>query len=519
MLIRFLFSNINFTILVFSAFIFFITGWLYVDSSKADQNNKNLIIRSIGFFLLSFSFAAHATFFNAEFFLLYTQWLEISGLVIILITLLKEPSLRPPGKTVLVLFPMGFVSSFLWLIPTTAVLYFAISLIYLWKVFKSHEKQFKPVFWAFLFLAIAQALSIGFLWRDTTNVFYSNFLSDFGALWIITRLIGFIGLVILAKWTLGYFRFRLASQLFISTASAVLFIFLMATILFTFLLLRNVEQDALTHLKTDVKVLQFALESLQKEAFSDAQNIAQNTAFLNAFESKNKKEIYDITADYLIVQGTSFLAITNQDGEVLMRAEDREKIGDNIGSDSVVKSALSGQRLSTVVTRSGVFLPIVEIKAATPIIINNEVKGAVVTGFLVDSAFVDGVKRTTGLDVTVFADRRRAATTFLLPDGKSRAVGTIESNPSVISSVLEKGEIFTGSSQVINQSYYTAYAPLKTYGDKTIGMLFVGKQQTELINAANRSLELTFLGSIILMVVSIIPTYYVSKYISNQITA
>lgn len=519
MLIRFLFSNINFTVLVFSAFIFFITGWLYVDSSKAERNNKNLIIRSVGFFLLSLVFAARATALNTGSFLFGTQLLEIFGLVIILKTLLKEPVLRSPGKTALAVFPISFVSSLFLLIPLTTVLYLVISLVYLRKVIVSHEQQFKPVFWAFLFLAIAQALKIEFLWSDTANVFFSNLLSDFGPLWIITRLIEIIGLFILAKWTLGYFRFRLASQLFISTVTTTLFIFLMTTIVFTFLLFNNVEKDALVHLETNAKVLQFALESLQKEAFSDAQNIAQDTAFQNAFGSRNKKEIYRITSDYLITQGTSFLAVTDQTGNVLMRAEDKEKIGDNLGSDSVVKSALSGKKLSTVVTSPGIFLPTVEIKAAIPIVIYGEVRGAVVTGFLVDNAFVDGVKRTTGLDVAVFADRRRAATTFLSPDGKSRAVGTIESNASIISEVLGKGEIFAGSSQVLNQSYYTVYTPLKTYGGKTIGMLFVGKLQTELINAANRSVQLTFLGSVILMIASIAPAYYISKYISGQMSA
>lgn len=571
---------------VFSAFIFFITGLLYIDSAKVEGENKmpgattsrrffkafrrffdkfktlilrtsivdmvkqfgpsfrsrlagaspkrvirrlvhefrkvtniNLKMRAGGFLLLSLSSAANITPLNTGLFLIITQWLEISGLVIILTTLLKEPVLRPPESTVLALSPIIFITSFFSLIPITVSLYLAISLVYLRKVTESHERQYKPVFWAFLLLAISESLNIGFLWRNTNNVFLSNFLSEFGPLWIITRLIEFIGLIILAKWTLGYFRFRLASQLFITTVSTILFVFLVTTAFFTLLLLRNLEQDALSHLETNVKVLQFALERLQKEALSDAQSVVGDTAFVNAFKNKDRKKIYEITSDYLISQDTSFLAVTDKEGQVLMRAEDKEKIGDNIGSDSVVKSALSGQKLSTVITRPGVFLPIVEIKAAMPIVVNGVVNGTVVTGFLVDDAFVDGVKSITGLDITVFAGRRRAATTFHLPDGKSRAVGTVESSDRVISKVLEKGEIFIGPSQVLNQSYYTAYAPLKTYGDKTIGMLFVGERQTELINAANRSLQLTFLGSIILMIASIIPAYYISKYINDQMKA
>lgn len=521
MLFRFLFSNIGFTISVFSAFVFFITGWLYFDSSSVEKDKRNLIARSIGFFLLALSSAADATLVSSGSFLLAAQWMEIIGLIVIAIDLLGEPMLSLPSKKkVLIFFPIfSIFTSFFSLIPFAALLYLFIAVILIKDVVLSYEKQLKPVYWAFIFLAIAKAASIGFLWKDTTDVFLSNFLADFGTLWTTVHFIELIGLVILAKWTLGYIRFRLASQLFISTVSASLLIFLVTTIFFTFLLLGNVEQDALAHLRTDVKVLQYAMERQQKEALSDVQSISQNSVFINAFERKDKKELLRVTSNYLIAQGTSFLAVTDKEGNVLVRAEDKEKTGDNIGFDPVVRSALSGQKLSTVTVSSGVFLPLVEIKAATPIVIGGKVEGVVATGFLVDEAFVDGVKNITGLDVTVFAARKRAATTFLLPDGKSRAVGTIESNPKVISKVLEQGEIFLGPSQVFNQSYYTAYAPLKTNGDKTIGMLFVGKQQTELIKAANRSLELTFLGSIILMIVSIFPAYYISKYMQDQVSA
>lgn len=580
MLFRFFLSNIHFTLSVFSAFVFFITALLYFDSAKVGSNNKrvkvnlnthflkafrqffdklkswalsfkpaklvslvkqfgfrvrsirgliargfrevenkNLAVRGVGFLLLSFLSAVHATSLNSGSFLLVAQFLEMLGLIIILTTLVKEPAVRPLEKTVLVFFPISLVILFFLLVPATSVLYLVIALIYLRKVNENYEKQFKPVFLAFLFLAIAEILNIGFFWSETNNVFLSNFLADFGFLWGVTHLLEFIGVIILAKWTLGYFRFKLASELFITTVSAILVVFLVTTIFFTFLLFKNVEQVALAHLETDTKVLQFALERLEKEALSDGQTIAADTTFLNTFWSRDKKAIYKVTSGYLISQGTSFLAVTDASGNVLMRGEDKEKMGDNLKSDLVVNSALSGQKLSTVTVRQGVFLPLVEIKAAIPIKSGSQVAGSVVTGFLIDDAFVDGVKQITGLDVTVFADRRRAATTFLLPDGKSRAVGTIESNAAVISKVLEKGEMFIGPSQVLNQSYYTAYAPLKTYGDKTIGMLFVGKPQTELIKAADRSLNLTFMGSILLMIVSLIPAYYISKYLSDQIKA
>ena len=76
-----------------------------------------------------------------------------------------------------------------------------------------------------------------------------------------------------------------------------------------------------------------------------------------------------------------------------------------------------------------------------------------------------------------------------------------------------------GSAQVLNQPYYTAYAPLKTYDKQTIGMLFVGQRQDTLIDTAKRSINLTFLGSIALMVISLIPAYFFSRFLAKQVEA
>ena len=85
--------------------------------------------------------------------------------------------------------------------------------------------------------------------------------------------------------------------------------------------------------------------------------------------------------------------------------------------------------------------------------------------------------------------------------------------------MLEKGEQFTGPAEVLNQPYYTAYSPLKTADGEVVGMLFVGKLQTELFAAADRSIQLTFLGSALLMILSTIPAYFVARYIKENTKA
>lgn len=507
------FNTSHFAITVFSAFTYFAAGLLYLDSWQIDKKSKTPLIRSLGFFLLAAITAIYTTSINIPIVNLLTQIAEVSGLSLIIYSLISEPILHKPRKEkVLVAIPLILPAITQSLLPLSAALTVIIAFCYYRKSTEGLEKQLKPAAFAFLFLALAKIVNLSLFWSDTANVFWSKILANFGFVWSIHHLLLLIGTGILAIWIWGYIRFRLQIQIFTIIIASSLFIFLTTTFFFVFLLLKNLETDALSHLRTDVNVFQYALDRQQMEALSDAKAIAQDSNFQKAFESNDSDMLYKITSDFMLSQGTDFLTVASSSGEVIMRAEDRERIGDDISEDLVVKNALSGNPQSTIVSNTTATTPDILIKAASPI--NN--KGVVVTGFIIDSAFVDGIKEVTGLDVAVFSNNIRAATTFTAPDGKSRFVGTTETNSVVLDTVLEKNETYVGSLSILNHPYYTVYAPLKTLGDKTIGMLFVGKPQTTLMAAAQKSVDSTFLVSIILMSISIIPAFLLSKYIKEN---
>jgi len=523
MLTQFFFANIHFSLTVLTALVFFATGWLYFDSWRLERKKKTPLVRSIGFFLLAGVAMAHATSLELAGLLFSIQVGKILGLVLILASLIREPLLHPPEKEKMAMFiPFILISSAL--VPLSAVLFLLTALIYFRKATEGYEKQLKPASYVFLFLALAEFINVSFFWADTPVVFWAKMLANYGPVWIISHLAELVGIIILGVWVWGYLRFRAQAQLFIISVASSLVIFMMTTFSFTFLLLKNLEADALGHLKTDVRVLHYALERLQSEALADARAVAENSALQEAFLEKKSQELYQLTSDFMLAQDTSFLNIASSSGKVVMRAQDKERIGDSLLEDPVVKSALEGNSLSTVVSKEGVIAPEIQVRAAVPIINREatesaEIIGTVVTGFAVDSAFVDGVKTVTGLDAAVFGGNTRAATTFVAPDGKSRFVGTKETNEEVLSKVLEKGEIFIGPTQILNQPFYTAYSPLKTLEDEIIGMLFVGKLQITLLETAQKSIELTFLGSVILMILSVPPAYFVSRYIQEHLEA
>lgn len=517
MIAQILFANINFAVNIVGFLTFFATGWLSIDSWSLDKNKKSFFYRGIGMFLLSLAFLFSAATLMSGVLSITSQVVKLLGLLIILVSLYSEPLLSPPSKErvgiSLVLLSQASV-------PISAVLLLLVALVYLGKTTKGYEKQLKPAFVAFLLLSLSEFVKIA-LFASSTNVVYtSELLKQYGPVDNLSLVLKACGIITLLFWTWGYIRFRARVQLFLLFVTSTLIIFTATTFTFTFLLFRNLESTALAHLKTDVKVLQFAVEEIKLRSLSNAKTVSQNSAIVDSLENNQAALLYDKSLEFMKSQESSFLDITDKAGKVIVRAEDNERVGESLAGNVDVASALLGTPLAGVSTEQGIFAPTVKISAASPIVDSGgSVIGSVVTGFDIDSAFVDGIKAVTELNVAVFGGDIRAATTFVTPDGKSRYIGTKESDKKVLDTVINKGELFVGAVNVLNQPFYGAYAPLKSEDGNTIGMLFVGNLQTELLATATKSIELTFIGSIVMMLISIIPTYFISRYINRHLSA
>ena len=188
-----------------------------------------------------------------------------------------------------------------------------------------------------------------------------------------------------------------------------------------------------------------------------------------------------------------------------------------MSSDPLIKRTLLGETVSSLITREGVISPQVLIRSATPISKDDKIIGAVMTSTLIDSPFVDGIKQTTGLEATIFGDDKISATTLLLPDGKTRTLGLSEVNSKVKQQVLTQGKSYTGSISLSGKPYFAAYLPLKDIDNQPVGMLLVAKEQVDVLQTAARSIELTFLSTIILFLLSFFPTRFIANYLTKQL--
>ncbi|MDH7509623.1 MAG: Cache 3/Cache 2 fusion domain-containing protein [Methanolinea sp.] len=89
---------------------------------------------------------------------------------------------------------------------------------------------------------------------------------------------------------------------------------------------------------------------------------------------------------------------------------------------------------------------------------------------------VDQIERMTGSKATIFqktdGQAIRISTNVVGADGK-RAIGTPVSD-AVYDAVIQKGQTYYGTADVVGKTYITAYEPIKSSSGEIIGILFVG---------------------------------------------
>jgi len=535
---QFILVNGHFTLNLLTALVCFAVAWLYYDAWKG-RKDKREGTKALGFILLSLSFVFHSTvieqtllstpLLGGETVDYFTTLFRVSGYLVLIVGQLIDPLQPLPeyrvkgfgkknkgmSKAVIVPFIAITLGEFLaFSYPLFAVF---TAFLYLRRATVGLEYHLRPISLSLFFLVFSETISLASTFRNTTNVILSNLVAPFGLVWIFEHLLLAAFAYILGKWIWGYLLKRLRIQLLIVFTTLTLIIFLVTTVFFTTTSIANIRDSTLESLKINVKVLQFTIDSKKTETLSDVQMVAQNNEVVEAVLDKSRKALIDITQPILLAKKQTFLVITNENGRVLARADDPDKSMGSMSDDQLVKRALDGDSVSSIIIKDGSIAPDVSVRAAAPIYFEDEVIGTVAIGILIDSAFVDGLKDATGLDASIYGDNIRSATTFIAPDNKSRWIGIKEETPAVKKVVLLEGEDYVGSVNILNVPFYSAFTPLMDVDNNPVGMLFVGTPQVSLLQAASKSIELTFLVTAGLLVLSVFPAYYVSKFIISQI--
>ena len=173
--------------------------------------------------------------------------------------------------------------------------------------------------------------------------------------------------------------------------------------------------------------------------------------------------------------GSDFMTITDEKGIVIGRGHSK-KHGDSVTNQETVVIALTGKPAVAVV--AGTEVPFT-IRASFPVMHDGKLVGSVSIGTsLVTPAYLDWLKKLSGVNVTIFKGDTRVMTT-IMQDGK-RAIGTKLQSPEILKAVLERGETVYSHNNILGVDYNSAYWPVKDANGKIVGMWFVGMPIDEL---------------------------------------
>jgi hypothetical protein len=527
LLTQFILVDSHFILSLLAALVFFAIAWLYFDAWSANRKMKETTL-FFGFLFLAISFVAQSviidqallnqTNLGVDIATLIKNISRITGYAFLIIGQIVVPLQPIPTKDKNMvgafLLPTSYKLPAIFLLPILAAV---TGFLYLRRATIGLENHQKPIALGFFVLSVSELLGLSLLFRDTNNINLLNLIGPFGILWIAERVFLALAIFIFGRWIFGYLLKRFDIQLFMILTTTSLVIFLSTTVFFTYATLNNLTNEAYDSIKTDVGVLNYSIESKKSELITSAELVAQNSGIISAITSKNKKNISAIASPVLISKKISSLVITSETGAILFKAEDPEFSGGSLSENSLVKKAIGGISASGISIKDGATAPVTVVSAVVPVISKSKTVGTVLIGFDIDNAFTDGVKSATGLDTSVYAGNVRSATTFTASDGVSRYIGIKEENGEIKKTVLTDGIGFTGGVNILNTPYFASFSPLKDVEGIPVGMLFTGRPQVSVLQTAARSLQLTFLVTAILLVLSIAPSYFISKYISAQI--
>lgn len=226
-------------------------------------------------------------------------------------------------------------------------------------------------------------------------------------------------------------------------------------------------ESAMSSLNTGI----FEMQRIKQSVEMAAKSLSMDRQIRDAFESGR---FSDIASDVESTAGSfniHAISVVDNSGKTVFSTKNQEK-----AAQDAMTSALGGSSKSIVGPIEGHKMA---ISAASPIKNNVEqIVGAVsVVYFLDDTKFVDNLRNQTGNQFTLFFGDERINTT-ILQEGK-RVVGT-KLDPSIANMVLNEKKRFFDTTKVFGVPYMTIYDPILSSDGKAIGILFTGKDLTQL---------------------------------------
>ena len=222
----------------------------------------------------------------------------------------------------------------------------------------------------------------------------------------------------------------------------------------------------------------------------EARLIAQNPELIEAVTRRDHAAAAAIGKELMEMAGSEFITITDEKGMVVARGHS-PKYGDDVNNQETVSAGRQGKSVVGVV--AGTVVPFT-LRAGAPLMRDGKVAGTVGIGIsLTSEAYVDKLKKDTGLEATIFRDDVRAMTT-LMQEGK-RLIGTRLQNAAVSEAVLQRGETVSGRLELLGRPFSVVYWPILNMAGKPVGMWFTGQSLGHVVQVRQEALRNSLLAT------------------------
>lgn len=519
----FYFEIFHFILNIFAGFTFFLIFYLYFDAWLIKKERKE-IFKILGYLFLSISFLIHSLYFETTiinqslFFNFFNNHLyplfKILGYIFLLTGLYLEPLPKLPFEKT---FNFILFFSFPWQF-FSPIFSSIIALLYWRRMSLGLERHLKKLSIGFYILSLSELFSLSSLFEKTNNPVIFNLVSPFKLFWFISHFLLLSAVLIMFFWVWYYLFKRLFTQLFIIFQSFFVLSFIIITFILTSLLLKNIEQDKRNQLKINIKVLNFAIESKKQSLSSQIKSLAKEEELINSLSKKDKKNLSLLSTKYLLDYQKTSVLILSENAQVLARGENNEQIGESLSENLLIKKALKEkQTVVGLINKEEIISSSIFIQSVEPVFKDENLIGFLIIEEKLDNNFIDGLKKSTGLEASIYGKNRLSATNIDFFGKNISLIGIEEKNKIVMEKVFKQKQTTSLSINILNIPYLGAFSPIYDLNNKVIGMFFIGEPETKVFQTAVYSMQITFLTSIILLIFSILPIFYLSKYLNSQL--
>lgn len=410
---------------------------------------------------------------------------------------------------------LAFITPIFALASVIAALGLIARLIFHIKRGVTHE--LKMLAFAFLLLTLAWLVAA----LDTLPAIHASFLTlifeQFGIAWYVEHGLLVIGIGLLLRWTWHYISLRLLPQFYLSVIAIGLTSFVISTVIFTSVLFRTAEAQALRSIEADVKTFTLVLQELTDRTAFVAAAIAAREELVTSAQENNSQVSSEKLGDPIANYRVAAAYVLNAGGELLATSGTESVIGQSFAHDPVAQRVLKGDITGSPLLESGVEAPTIMIRSGSPLVRDGQVVGAVVVDTPLDTAFVDRVGDITDLDITVYAERNRVATTLRDSDEQPLVPAIIE-DQKLADVTLNQGKVFTGSSTLASLPYFVAALPLTNVDEERIGVLAAGLPAQQLLDALTHGTRTSFLVAFGLLAGALGPFFFLAKFLAKSVS-